>query len=824
MRFLNYFKNTSIILGVFALGISPAFAQKQPTNIALGKTVTFSDKPNYKYSADPEDHLQLTDGKYVADGERQRVEGTTAMWVQKSAVGWQNKNPVVITVDLGKVQSISGASFSTAANRGNIHWPTAIYVATSNDRKNWYPAGELIAHSGNVDALFKKGYSEFRFTSRELQTYGRYVAFTVFGVPSVIITDEIEVYAGDPQWLERERGSEAVSDLKEYAIRNSTLPGIKRRLRDDLFSIRSLVSESDISAHQKNTLMERLEVLGMAINRINVVPPNFKAVVPLNEVHRDILAVHGELLAAQKINPITVWKQHRYAWLPLLHKPRKVDELRLNFSMLQNQYRSDTLLITNASSTPQEVDVELSNPPKGALPGWIKMESVEWTDTQTATVVADALIPLDEEKGVYSVTIPAGLTRKLWITVDSSRIQQGTTESTLIVKSDKSTTKVPVTFRFSPIKMNEPRLSVTMWDYSNSSGYGINPENREASIELMRSHFVDSPWAGHRELPFPQESDFNEQNELIKAIDFTNLDNWIAQWPGAKRYFIYRNLWGAKSFAGAHIDSPNFAPRVGSWIQSVVNHIKQSGLDPKKFYIQFVDEPHTDDQDAVAVAWAKAVRAAAPELKQFSNPMWARPDQTEKQDAITMMDALSPLLHKYRQGGKPVQQYYAGLQAQGKELWFYATRGPIRELDPQMYYRYQAWHTFAENGQGHGFWSFSSFGKASSSWNEYTATGINYAPVFFDDKTVHNSVHWEAMRESVEDHEELAMLQDAIANTEMGSLRIQAQKVLDEAVQAVTATWENSSGIYSWDSDQYDPHLADDQLKNVRAMLEKLRP
>jgi hypothetical protein len=588
----------------------------------------------------------------------------------------------------------------------------------------------------------------------------------------------------------------------------------------DAAAVRAAVQESEISDALKSTFIARLTAQEATINGFIQLPNDFKTILPLSETDRNIFAVYGQLLAAQGLKPLTVWKQHRYAWLPLLAKPVTDEKAELHFSMLKNQFRSDALFFTNASAMEKTVSLKLANAPRNAQPDWLKVDSVAWTDTYQADAVADALIPVDATNGVYSIEVPAGMTRKVWFTVDSSKVPAGITKSTLQVSGDTNM-QVPVDFDVSPIAMKKPRISLGMWDYTNGNGFGgINPQNMQAAIALMRSHYVDSPWATGAALPMPGTADFDAQNNLIGKLNFSNLDQWIARWPGARHYFVFPNV--GNSFAGTEMNTPAFMARVGSWAKALSAHMKELGLQPQQLGILLVDEPRNDTQDAIIAAWAKAINATAPELTLFEDPVWAHPDQTKIHDAITDVDILSPQLPIYYKAGKPVKDYYANLREQGKELWFYSCTGPIRTYDPQTYFRYQAWHTFALGGKGQGFWSFADTGNTASSFNEYAAGGVNFAPAFLDQTSAYNSVHWDAVREGMEDYEELAMLQDAINASKNETLKTQAQQVLNAAVQTIVGTWKDEKDLYSWSAKKYDPTLGDAELMKVRAMLEKL--
>jgi len=811
MKYIKLLLLAGCWLGV--LPVPRVMAQMQSNNIALGKAVTFSPAPNYMDCADPDDDKQLTDGQYSSRGKLREVENSRAIWVQKGTVGWQNVKPVVITIDLGTVHPISGVSYSTAGGTAGVTWPTAIYMSVSNDGKIWHTLGDLAMLSRENGRPPEQGYAEFRYVTHSLHARGRYIAFAVMSTPFVF-SDEIEVFKGDDAWINQPAQGETISDLKEYANNSLIRSSAQRRLYNDIDAIKKEINNSKLSTSQKSTFSARLDKDETKAAQIPQLGRDFKTILPLNDTHRDILAVRGELLAAQGMTPLAVWKMHRYAWLPFLAKPANTPKPQLNFSMLRNQFRSDDLLLTNASGKSKDVILQLKNAPQNAQNGWLRVYSVAWTDTSDGTPVADALIPLEEKEGVYTVDVPAGMTRKMWFTVDSSKVSMGNYKSTFDIVSAEQHLPVPVELSVSSKLMKEPRISLCMWDDSNGKGsYGITPQNRAAAIALMRSHFVDTPCANRLVLPWPDANAFDALGNLKTELDFSSLDEWIAQWPGARRYFVFANVPGY--FAGAKMDTPEFAARVGTWAKVISQHLRQVNLNPSQLQILLVDEPYRESQDAIIAAWANAINAAAPELTLFSDPRWKRPDQTKIQDALVGMDILCPALPTYNNGGKTVQKYFQNMRTNGKELWFYQTNGPSWQLDPQLYYRYQAWHAFAANATGEGFWSFGDIGKAPTSWNGYSNTGISYAPAFLDEDTVFDSVHWDAVREGVEDYEELAILKDAIATSGNAAWKAQAQQTLDGAVQAITGIWNTAH----YATGEGDPHLADAQLQKVREML-----
>ena len=781
--------------------------QPDPVNIALGKSVTFNTPPNYSYCTDPDDAIQVTDGIYTSG----------YFWTQQSTVGWSHKNPAIITIDLGSERPISGISFDTAAGTAGVRWPTTIPVAVSDDMVTWYYQGDLRWMAD--DAPPASGYGVFTYHTDQLHTKGRYVALGIVSSP-FIFTDEIEVYRGDESWLSDPIPGDPYSSMENLIETRTATALATGRLQEDLGTVSDLLDSAAIPTSLQQTLQARLSQDQLNIQTMGTVPSNFQSILPLDATHEDILAVRGEILGALGFDPLTIWKLHRYAWLSFLQMPSTQQTAQLSFSMLKHQYRSDALLLTNATGSPMTVSLQLQNPPAGATAGWLQMDYAEWTDTAQNVPVADALKPITEQNGIYQITIPAGLTRKIWCTVNSDNVPAGSYNSSLLISTSAGNATVPVSVDVSALTMGTPRYSLGMWDYTNNNGrYAINTQNRSAAIALMRSHFVDTPWAANNALPPISASYFDAQGNLTQALDFTNFDQWINLWSGAKQYFVFASV--KSTFTGETIGTPQFNARVGSWAQALSQHMTSLGLQPGQLGLLLVDEPHTTDQDDIISAWASAINTTAPELTLFEDPTWARPDQTVNQDAITSIDVLCPNLAKYRSGGTPVEDYFEDLRANGKTLWFYQCTGPTRLFSPQAYYRYQAWFAFSHGATGQGFWSFGDTGGAPTSWNEYQSTGTSYAPAFLDTTTVYNSIHWDSVREGIEDYEEFAMLQDAIDATSNPTLKAQAQDVLDTSLQSIINSWPTS---YLWDQAVANPADGDAQLQNVRDMLETLSP
>lgn len=809
---------TGAVLSASIGTLSGAYAQTVGDNIALNKKVEVNSRSNYSYTKD-RDPQRLTDGIYASTkAEWDEKHQTSSLWIQDGALSWTHRKPVIITVDLGEVQPISGLVYSTAAGKAGVVWPDHIYAAVSNDNKTWHYVGDLAKLSKQQPP--KEGYANLRYIAEGLETHGRYVAIGV--VQDFVVTiDEVEVLRGDDALLKRSAGRE-IPEMAEFVARETITAKARTRQNADITAIRALIDKSNLSAQQKSTFNSRLQQEAAATVNMEALSTDFKTIIPITPIHRDILAIHGEALASQGVKKFTVWKKHRYAWLPIIHRPETKQSATLDFSMLRNQIRSDSILLTNASGKPMKVQFRLENAPPGAQSGWLKIDSAIWTDTYNNTAVQDALLPLESDRGLYSFDIPAGITAKLWVTLDTSKVPSGAYKSTFVLNGDGQRVSVPLNIDISKIAMPTPRMSLTTWDYTDGKGaYGITPENRDAAIKLMRSHFLDSPWARGWTLPTPKEADFDGNNQLIKELDFSTFENWLNMWPGVRNYMIFYNVRGKDSFAGATMGTPEFDAKIKSWIDAIVKHAKAQGVEPSRLVFCPVDETRSDEWDLDLLTWGKAIKKAEPKIRLFSDPIWRNPQNAKYPEAYEFVDILSP--HPNWEDDFYVK---AARKNPNQELWLYNGPGLNSTGDPQLAYRQMAWRVFEAGGNGMGFWAFGDLSGAKSSWNTYTATKLIYAPAFLDKDTVHNSVHWDAVRDGVQDFEELSMLQDAIEKTTNVTLKAQAQKVLDDAVKAANTipsegSVDDDKGIYNWNRD-LDATVVDAQLAKVRAMLVKM--
>jgi len=180
------------------------------------------------------------------------------------------------------------------------------------------------------------------------------------------------------------------------------------------------------------------------------------------------------------------------------------------------------------------------------------------------------------------------------------------------------------------------------------------------------------------------------------------------------------------------------------------------------------DEPRGEADVKSIVAWVKAIRAAAPEVLHWSDPVYPEPADAPR-ELFEALDILCPNRPMWLRAGPDFARFYRNQQSRGRTLQFYSCSGPARLFDPYSYYRMQAWHCWKIGATGSFFWALGDNGRASS-WNEYLAEHGPYTPLFLDNTTVTAGKQMEAIREGIEDFETLVMLRDAVAQAKQDGL------------------------------------------------------
>ncbi|MDD2600294.1 MAG: hypothetical protein PHO37_13890 [Kiritimatiellae bacterium] len=720
-----------------------------PENLALNKPYTLSPPPNYKHCTDPGDKTQLTDGIYS--------EGY--FWTQTGTVGWNNVAPVQCVIDLGRVEPICGASWSTAAGVAGVNWPESVLILASEDRKTWTFLGDL-CELGTVDKTPPQGrYATFRYASEQIKGRGRYLAIIAAARPFCFV-DEIEIWRGPEAWLAGELPGERTDDPRRYYEESCLRSGVAARLRSDLKSIFAQA----VALGFKEALADKraaMDVLQGEIPAVAVaMPDDFQTILPFNELHKRILALNAPVLRAAGVLQPLVWQGNRWDPLTLSAIPPQgsgADSVTLD--LMRGEVRGESFNITNPNNSELSLKLSVNNMPEGLN---LELREVLFTDTQSRQPVAAALRPLVVDAGgSCTVLVPAGCTRQVWLACNRPTVAAQTYAGKITIASVDAKFNKDLALRVRVRKLDfpaQPLLHVGGWDYvQGDASYYRAPGNVDANLALMRSMYVDSPWA--TPAVFPKGAAFDAQGQLINAdaLDFSVWDAWVKRWQGARNYCVFFAV--GSSFHGEAMGTARFEAKVGTWLTAWVRHMEGQGIKAEQMVILLVDEPHQRSQDEVLVAWAKAVRAADLGVVLFIDPTYTDPLQGDPA-MFAAHDVLCPNTPMMVAQGEPFREFYRRQREGGKTLWLYSCSGPAKLLDPITYHRAQAWLAFQIGAKGSFYWAFGCGGGIGDSWRAYAQAYSEYSPYFVSPSDVMEGKHSEAVREGVQDYEYLCMLRE----------------------------------------------------------------
>ena len=435
-------------------------------NLALGAKVTLWPQPGYRLCTDPDDAVQLTDGKSTRG----------YFWTQQGTVGWQSVAYATVTVDLGKVQPIAGVSFTTAAGVAGVTWPAAIHVLVSDDGKTYRDAGDLVALDRKAHGPWPEGYAIRKLVATGLRTRGRYVRFAAIptaGGPYLFV-DEVEVFRGPEELLGKEPAGEPVADVRGLYVRWRTRSSIQHRFDADAAKVERAVRDAKLPEETiRQRLLDRLAEVrkGLDAGAITV-DESFRAVLPFSPGHARLFGVQGELWRALGRPPLS--GRAAVTWDPVdpFAQPEAGTSPPVEVHTMLGEHRAAAVNLANAGDQPVDVQLRFEGLPGSPAPAYVIVQEVEWTDTGRGVAVAAAL-PLAEKEGdAWKVRVLPGLIRQVWFTFHVTDLPPGEHAGAVVLTSGGGKpVRVPVRLHVYPAQFpQQTTLWLGGWSYSNGRG------------------------------------------------------------------------------------------------------------------------------------------------------------------------------------------------------------------------------------------------------------------------------------------------------------------------------------------------------------------
>jgi autotransporter-associated beta strand protein len=581
------------------------------------------------------------------------------------------------------------------------------------------------------------------------------------------------------------------------------------------------------------------------VNVANVVLTNN----PTKSLHKRVFADRAELLRAQEIIGITTW-QTASQWdyqTPTQALPEELEDSAptIDVTMMLNEYRSAAFNVTNPTNADATVTLSLEGEglPGGPNPSYVTVQYVEWIDTTSGSAAALPLIDVAKTDDGFTINVPSGMTRQVWLTFHPTNVSPGTYGSTepssnchITISSDAAgTATVPIRFELSSLSIDAQSLLVSGFDHTEGpDDPGVMTDsNLDLAAAQMQSHGVNLTWARYSVM-----------------TDTAQLNAWLDRWVGPDhQYGIYmagslpawndptdptgeRLTWEYESITDDDqrvLVQQQFEAAVAAWLAPCLEAFDTRNIDPSRIAILPIDEPDTAAEIKEITAWAKAIKAREPKIQIWetayynSNPSdpayntaWRA--MCHEIDVVTAIPSNFVSDVNYRDAytnsrGTGVLNEATSLR-HGQtplKLNFHSAAEGLEWLDPYSYYRLTGWLCSQYNATSASFWRIgrpdasnydSTYPNEDCSQDFLVANwrtvypDYSYSPIFVGPYAVTDGKQMEAIREGAEDYQYVQMVKNRIeALKEAGHTAAAAviKGQLDGLVNEVMANYYNNS-------------------------------
>jgi len=728
---------------------SPEPVRTDGRNLALGRPYTFptGHPPNFWYCKEPGDATDLTDGiRGAAGGYDLGTIGWTAVAANKHEG---------IEIDLGQICSIEGLAFN-----GSMKYPVSAMVFLSDD-------GETYSYAGDIINEPQPPTSPHTFTIDGLTEQGRFVRIQLVNGEHYMFLDEIEVFGSKKEDLEP-RSRELTHDgVMQFA--KDLLPSLRQRNSSLGFHGHTLKRldrepvEHQAAIDRARDALAQIKTGIMARNKEETV--DYRRGLPFTELDAEIGRVMGGYLAATGRSGVRMWPAN--PWAPLL--PFDFDAsapASEPLLMMQNEWGELAFNVVNGSTSPVELSVSVTDLQADGVrapASTIRLQEVKFVEASGFQLLADALVPLRGK-----MNLPAGLTRQLWLTLDTRGLEPGTYRGQIEVSGDGASITKPFAFTLMPIEMPEQAsVYINTWSYMHWKIPKIHPEKVATDL---REHYSTVQQVISDKMPFPS---VDAEGNFTKPMDFTKLDKYMASLPGTKMWLLWTQF---------DQDHRSMYPKEGDarrtkimtrWLKDVIAHMKKKGIGYDEFAIKWVDEPGVKEMREIVKPSCELLRSIDPQVL-----IWANVTGGLTEDSLAEFEGLIDIWC-------PISKKLGWDFWKGKRVWTYDSSSN-KTRSPTGHYRYKLWKTFHQGCEGNGFWNYT---DNLDSWDDY-ASVPSWGVIYDDPDDVLSSKRWEAYRAGIEDYEVCKMLNDAVVAAKAAGKGdtadiVAAEKALDQWVKRV---------------------------------------
>lgn len=667
------------------------FGRLGAQNIAHKKSYKWSVSPNYKGSVSSGDKVALTDGLYTNDAH-------SRFWSKKTTVGWSGKSRVSITIDLGQIEPLENLSFNTAAGTANVHFPQNVYVFVSDDAEHYKYVGDA-----SYDQDRQYGTYEIRkFSLNNINYEARYVTLEIIPEGKYLFTDEIEVLKG------KAADSEPIGNSFSQKARGAVIDSLKNQTHKlaNLQRIADELSEKKIQLDNGNF-------------------SEFKKKNNPEKIRNSISQQYGAYLAKRFNTSYIVEKQNPWddTYSKIYEPERYASKLNYSYTIPGGGVQYGAFSITNSSTSTQTISFEVSNSNLSIQQTTIY--NVPFMPYKDGREVADPIIPLESE-----IQIDAGFTKLFFFKLKG--LKEGSSSTVINVhganKDEKITihSKVLNVFR----SKEEYALDANIWAYLNYAM--INDRKKEATIDL-ENHHVNTAVLSLAVLPRFKASSHKYEKITDYLKNYRDIKNVLI-------FYNFKSSYRKEGYKGGQFMSATWKKYFIEWYNNVEKAISKSGFsDPKIYFFPYDELRESEVQEFKDfMKWAKK---AIPNIKFYAT--LSRKETFA--EILPLLDIAQLSTHD--------KQLFEQLPAHNTELWTYGNKIANRSASPYKYGRLKAWHAFANNVKGIGFWTYAERNKQFISASPINPA-VSYSVIYNGpDKSIISTRRWEAFKLGIEDYQ-----------------------------------------------------------------------
>lgn len=253
-------------------------------NVALNKKYYISVEPDYEYTKDLNDNVDLTDG----------IAGQRNMWIQRKSVGWRATNNIEISIDLKKLYVIDNIKLYTMKNHSvGVYQPRKVYFFLSKDNRSFNHVATINNPIENDD---QESFRNILISADFGPTNGRFVKLIVVPDRHFFFCDEVEVLRTNlspsienlkypiskpDEFIEEEKkldiGKNGLYEILQYESQ-----GESKRKEDKLTTISKIKTLSDLLSFRTQILRNRSKILKKEFKR-NIL---WESIDPWDSIHR----------------------------------------------------------------------------------------------------------------------------------------------------------------------------------------------------------------------------------------------------------------------------------------------------------------------------------------------------------------------------------------------------------------------------------------------------------------------------------------------------------------------------------------------------------